>query len=603
MEKDLVSPKGAVQAGRRIRLSGRRSWLLAAGVALLLAVTAMVGGAAWLAHRAEPYLRARIVEGLQEHFHARVELDSFHLSLGNSLHGEWGVWAVGKGLRIWPPAEVQGITVPDPAKGTGKPRAGVPEGTAGTKTAPMGTPALPESEAATPIRPLIQLDEFRFHVPLRSQAGKALHVALIELTGLRVDLPPHAHFSHTHVDAGPKTQVDAHRSAVSVDRIECNQVTLTLETNKPGKLPQVYAISHLSLDGYSSGSPVRFDAEVTIPKPQGEVHTTGSFGPWQVEDPGESVIGGEYKLSHGDLGVFKGIAGKVDSTGRFQGTLRDLAVSGVTSTPDFRLTHFGTALGLQTNFNARVDATDGDTWLDKVDARLGQARFSTHGAILRVAPDATHPGGHDIALAMDVKGAPIEDFLRLTSRSGAPLLSGTVTLNGALHIPPGPAPVHRRLRLDGSFTLEQARFSNEQIQRGMEQLSLRAQGHPNEVKEADPLAVRSHMQGDFHLANATLTLPALDYSVPGAEIQLHGAFGFDGGTLDFAGTARMQATVSQMVGGWKGMLLKPMDRLFRKEGAGTAIPIHIRGTREKPDFGVELGGVELDVSKHLGKKK
>jgi hypothetical protein len=563
---------------------------------LVLVVLALASGAAWLEHRAEPYLRSRIVEGLQEHFHARVELDSFHLSLGNSLRGEWGVWAVGKGLRIWPPAEVQGITVPATTQVPPKPSAGVPAGLERT-----GTP----SSAATTVasRPLIQLDEFRFHVPMRYQSGSALHIALVELSGLNVDLPPRSHFSHVHTDAGTKSGVDARLRGVSVDRVECTRVNLTLETSKPGKLPQVYAISRLRLDGYSPGSPVRFDADLTIPKPQGAVHTQGSFGPWRMEDPGESAISGGYKLSHGDLGVFKGIAGAVDSTGHYEGTLRDLAVNGVTSTPDFRLTHFGTALALETSFSARVDVTNGDTWLDAVDAQLGRARFRTRGEIVRVAADATHAGGHDIALAVDVKGAPIEEFLRLTSRSGAPLLTGTVTFKGSLHIPPGPVPVHQRLLLDGNFTLQQARFSSEQIQKGIAQLSLRGQGHPDEVKSVDPLAVRSEMQGDFHLANATLSLPALNYSVPGAEIQLHGSYGFDGSTLDFAGTTKMQATVSQMVGGWKGLLLKPMDRLFRKQGAGTTIPIHIRGTREKPEFGVELGGMELDVSKHLGKKK
>ena len=34
----------------------------------------------------------------------------------------------------------------------------------------------------------------------------------------------------------------------------------------------------------------------------------------------------------------------------------------------------------------------------------------------------------------------------------------------------------------------------------------------------------------------------------------------DGGTLDFTGKAMMEATVSQMVGGWAGALLKPADR-------------------------------------------
>jgi len=34
----------------------------------------------------------------------------------------------------------------------------------------------------------------------------------------------------------------------------------------------------------------------------------------------------------------------------------------------------------------------------------------------------------------------------------------------------------------------------------------------------------------------------------------------------------MEATVSKMVGGWKGLLLKPADRFFKKNGAGTEVP-------------------------------
>jgi hypothetical protein len=79
----------------------------------VLAAIAIVGIVT--ARRAEPYLRARIVEGLSSHFHARVELDTFHVSLGNGLRGEWGVWAQGHGLRIWPPVEVAGVVVPKPS--------------------------------------------------------------------------------------------------------------------------------------------------------------------------------------------------------------------------------------------------------------------------------------------------------------------------------------------------------------------------------------------------------------------------------------------------------------------------------------------------------
>ena len=76
--------------------------------------------------------------------------------------------------------------------------------------------------------------------------------------------------------------------------------------------------------------------------------------------------------------------------------------------------------------------------------------------------------------------------------------------------------------------------------------------------------------------------------MPGAEIDLKGTYGMEGGALNFTGAAKLQATVSAMVGGWKGLLLKPVDRYFKKDGAGTEVPIHIEGTRENPKFGVDF---------------
>jgi hypothetical protein len=46
-----------------------------------------------------------------------------------------------------------------------------------------------------------------------------------------------------------------------------------------------------------------------------------------------------------------------------------------------------------------------------------------------------------------------------------------------------------------------------------------------------------------------------------------------------------------MVGGWKGLLLKPADRFFKKNGAGTEVPIHIAGTYKNPEFGVDVKGM------------
>ena len=57
----------------------RHRWVkwVAAGLLATLMLTAAAVDVAL--HRAEPYLRARIVEGLEARFHARVELDSFQV--------------------------------------------------------------------------------------------------------------------------------------------------------------------------------------------------------------------------------------------------------------------------------------------------------------------------------------------------------------------------------------------------------------------------------------------------------------------------------------------------------------------------------------------
>ena len=138
----METNREAVLVKDRISFRRRHRWLAWVGGGLLAVLAGLAAMVAVLAHRAEPFMRTRIVEALQERFRARVELDSFHLSLGNELDGRWGVWAEGKGLRIWPSAKAEGVTVPETAEST-------------------------SVASAEPAQPLIRLAEFRFHAPLR----------------------------------------------------------------------------------------------------------------------------------------------------------------------------------------------------------------------------------------------------------------------------------------------------------------------------------------------------------------------------------------------------------------------------------------------------
>jgi AsmA-like protein len=513
-----------------------------------------------LAHRAEPFMRQQVVQALSDRFHAHVELDSFHLSLGNTLRGEWGVWGEGKGLRIWPPAEVEGVQVPIPK--------------------PL-------------MAPLVRLDEFHFHAPLHYTSGQPIHITMVRLKGLDIHFPPRSRMRRA---SEPKPENDSSKPTVSlmIDALDCTDVRFTHESDDPNKVPLEFLISRFRAKKVHSGSPVNFEAIVQNPKPPGEIHTTGSFGPWVVNDPGNSPIRGDYTFKHADLSVFNGIGGILDSTGHYIGTLRDMQVDGQTDTPDFQLERYGHTMVLHTDFDARVDGTTGDTWLKSVNATMDSSHFITEGQVVRVLKmgedGRMHSIGHDISLKVNVDRARIEDFLRLSTDSPVPILDGGVQVQAQLHIIPGKASVIDRMTLKGNFQLNDAEFTNLGVQKKIRELSLRGQGKPDQLKSAEEEKIKSQVQGEFDLRGGVLTIPKVTYAVPGADIHLHGTYRTKGQTLDFTGTAKMQATISKMVGGWKGFLLKPADRFFKKNGAGAEIPIYIAGTRDEPHFGYNGSG-------------
>ena len=546
---------GHTMTGTVRRKKPRWPWWVGGGLLAFLATVTIIVDV--IAHRAEPFVRAQLVEALSERFHARVELDSFHLSIGNTLRGEWGVWGEGRGLRVWPPAEVEGVHVPRPNP---------------------------------PIQPLIRLDEFHFHAPLHYTSGQPVHITQVRLKGLDIHFPPQSHMQRAaQSQAGSPPPPSPWNARLIIDGIDCTEAKFTLETDKPNKLPLEFVISRFRLKGVRSGAPMIFEADVQNPKPPGQIHTTGAFGPWVVADPGSSPIRGDYTFKHADLSVFKGIAGTLSSTGHYIGVLRDLQVDGQTETPDFQLSRFGHTMVLHTNFDARVDGTSGDTRLNAVNATMDSSHFICKGEVVRVLRTGSdgrlHSIGHDIALTVDVDHARIEDFLRLATDAPVPILDGNIQVQAQLHIPPGSAPVHERIGIKGHFVLDDAEFTSLPVQKKIRELSLRGQGKTSELKSAEDEKVKSNIDGDFDLNGGVLVMPSVTYTVPGADIHLHGTYRTDGETLDFTGTAKMQATLSRMVGGWKGFLLKPADRFFKKNGAGAEIPIYIAGTRDKPQFG------------------
>ena len=503
----------------------------------LFTLLVLVAALTFIAYHAEPILRARIVETLSTRFHSRVVLASLNVSVIQ------GLVVSGKGLMIY------GQSDPNIHR----------EG----------------------VQPLIGVDEFRFRAAVTSLLRSPMHVGAVYVKGLQLNIPPKQDRQQFR-EMAPKDG----KIRIVVDEFLSEKAELVINTNRSDKLPLEFAIENLAMKDIGPDRPFAFTAILVNPKPVGKINSKGEFGPFRAEDPRESPVRGEYTFSHADLGTLKGIGGILSSTGHYDGTLGQITVDGQTDTPDFRLNISGRPLPLKTTFHAIVDGTNGDTYLQPVQATLLSTPMTAKGFVVR----SKDPPGHHIQLDVTILGGKIEDLLRLAVRTDPPIMSGTARLQTKLDLPPGKRDLYDRLYLHGNFEVMGVHFSNDKIQSRVDALSMRSQGKPKLATDDIPDNVKSRMSGTFELKDALLRLPGLNFQMPGTKVILAGIYSLDGDHFNFEGHARFDAKLSQMLGGWKSFFLKPVDPFFSKNGAGTELPIRITGTKSAPHFGLNFGG-------------
>jgi hypothetical protein len=247
----------------------------------------------------------------------------------------------------------------------------------------------------------------------------------------------------------------------------------------------------------------------------------------------------------------------------------------------------GNPVPLLTRFTVLVDGTNGNTILQPVLATLGSTDFTTSGAIVRHAASQLRTISLDVAMP----NGNLRDVLRLAMK-GPPFMEGRLALNTKIEIPPRTGKVRQKLILDGRFEVRDGRFLHSTIQDQIESLSKRSQPRS---QNSDGSRVVSHMMGVFHLDDAVIRFSQLSFAIPGSDIDLAGDYSLDSDALDFRGTLKLQATMSQLVSGWKQLVLKPADRFFKKDGAGTFLHVRVDGTSKAPRFGVDVAGIRLET--------
>lgn len=423
------------------------------------------------------------------------------------------------------------------------------------------------------ISPLITIRKLTAEAGIIGFLRSPKHIRSFRFEGLVIQVTPGGEPS-----AAPKKK----SKGLVIDRIEANGTILCVYSSDAKTPPLTWDVYRLSLKSVGTDEPMRFHATLRNAIPPGLVETTGVLGPMNPREPGLSGVKGNYTFEHADLGVFGGISGHLASHGEFDGTLFRLNVHGSTDTPDFTLRTSGHAVHLKTQFRAVVDGMSGDVTLKQVHAEFLRTEVNATGSI-------TGHDGKTLRLDADVREGRVEDMLWLALREKQPTLRGAAGFRARIEVPPGPADLARKIRIDATAGIENARL-RPKLQEGAAKLSDAARGDPVDV-DPDPSRLASDFQGTFTVRDGIATFPRLAFEIPGAHVVVHGTYNVISEAVDLDGMARLETSISKTQKGVKSFLLKPFNALFKSKHhkAQTALPIRIRGTLDNPTYGPDIG--------------
>jgi hypothetical protein len=507
----------------------KKKWLIASVVALAsVAIVLFVAGRV-MAQRFEPYIREQAIHYLQEHFDSEAEVGELHVSMPNLSPFKV---ALNKGKGAIARVEASNVLL--------------------------------RHKGRRDIPPMFIMKRFSFEVDLSTVFDSPKRIQMVTIDGMEINIPPKGERPEmmANSDGAGKSAADD----VIFDVILINDSMLRLLPRlEKKKTPLQFDLHTIRLESAGMNVAMTYTASLTNAKPPGEIDSNGNFGPWAAEEPGDTPLDGHYIFDKADLGVFKGIAGTLRSTGMFSGTLNAITATGEASVPDFRLKMSGNPVPLKTKFEVLVDGTNGNTVLKPVVGTLGTTTFTTSGAVIKHEEDKHRT----ISLDVDMP-------------KGKSFMEGTLALKTKIDIPPLSGKVKEKLLLDGHFEITNGKFLKSKIQDQIDTLSRRAQGQPKNM-EIDEVVMK--MAGAFNLEDQLMTFKAVSFAVPGSGVDLTGTYDLDQDVLDFHGTLRLDAKISETLTGWKHWLAKPLDPFFSKDGAGTLIKIQVVGSSKEPKFG------------------
>jgi hypothetical protein len=395
------------------------------------------------------------------------------------------------------------------------------------------------------------------------------HVPRIEAIGAHLFIPAF----------GSKLKLVTQPSTTVIDELVANGTYVEFESNKPRPHPFGFDVHEATFKNVGWGRPIAYHLKLHNPNPPGEISADGKFGAWTEGHPEDTPFSGDYTFEHADLSVYGGIAGMLYSKGSFGGALKHLNIVGRTVVPDFEVQSSGHKVTLETNFDAYVNAMNGDTFLSPVQAHFGQSTVIAEGSVAH--SDALK--GRLTNLRLTARHGRIQDFLGLFVSDGSPM-SGTISLRAKATIPPGDAEFLKKVELEGAFGIDEGSFAKQETQQGVDELSAGARGKNKEYPEM----VLTDLSGQVKLTDGLAQFTNLRFGIPGARARVNGTYDILTYRINLHGRMRVETRIFKTTSGVKSLFLKFIDPIFKKKKKGEVVPIHIEGTYQKPQFGLDL---------------
>lgn len=431
--------------------------------------------------------------------------------------------------------------------------------------------------SAEEMPPIVTMQKMKIEAHYFDLLFRPGHLARIGTKGFLVQVPALG----TKVQ---QTEWHAAPSNTQVGEIALDNSVLEVARND-GKPALRFDIHRLRLSSVSKKRAMTYDIALHNPLPTGEIRAHGQFGPWKSGDAGETPLAGEYHFQNADLSAFKGIAGTLSSEDKFQGTLGHIDAQGTIDVPNFAVTRSKHSVHLISKFHAFINGMNGDVTLERVNAAFLKTQILAKGEI------ESKPGTHGKTTTVDLTVADgrIQDVLRLFVREAKPPLNGTTDFHAHVVLPPGAGEFLQKVRLSGDFGVAGGQFSKSSTQEKVGDFSERASGEkPDDRETEDKARVISKLSGHVELRNTIATCTNFSFVVPGATAEMHGTYGLESRKVDLHGMLKSDAELSKMSSGIKSALLKPFDAFFKKKRAGAVVPVHLIGTYDDPQPGLDI---------------